>query len=41
MATDVHATLVNIVAGEGGKSTDEAEAYVIGCANRAAHRDVY
>jgi len=42
MAGDVHATLVGIVQSEGGKSKEEAEAYVAGLREQGRYqRDVY
>ena len=42
MAADVHATLVGIVQSEGGKSKEEAEAYVAGLREQGRYqRDVY
>jgi len=42
MASDVHATLVSIVQSEGGKSKEEAEAYVAGLREQGRYqRDVY
>jgi sulfite reductase (NADPH) flavoprotein alpha-component len=42
MAADVHATLVSIVQSEGGKSKEEAEAYVAGLREQGRYqRDVY
>jgi sulfite reductase (NADPH) flavoprotein alpha-component len=42
MAADVHATLVGIVQSEGGKSKEEAEAYVSGLREKGRYqRDVY
>ena len=42
MAADVHATLVGIVQSEGGKSKEEAEAYVVGLREQGRYqRDVY
>ncbi|MEI8371382.1 MAG: assimilatory sulfite reductase (NADPH) flavoprotein subunit [Planctomycetota bacterium] len=42
MAADVHAALVNIVEREGGKSKEEAEAYVAGLREQGRYqRDVY
>ncbi|MGO9111997.1 MAG: sulfite reductase flavoprotein subunit alpha [Thermoguttaceae bacterium] len=42
MAADVHATLVSIVENEGGKSKDEAEAYVASLREQGRYqRDVY
>ena len=42
MAADVHATLVSIVQSEGGKSKEEAEAYVAGMREKGRYqRDVY
>jgi sulfite reductase (NADPH) flavoprotein alpha-component len=42
MAADVHATLVGVVASEGGKRKEEAEAYVAGLREQGRYqRDVY